>query len=179
MLSQANPCRAPTPSAKNWALRSAADNRMVSAWTGRAADGDEVSDYPGMPGSVSMLPDSVRAEMIPTSGVNGHQSEVSGAVPVLSDSVSIGMIPTSEVSGSASGLSGPASGGRGSESQRCGSAESQWPLPEFSLSPSAGSWRLRLARSALRSTTSAIVSLASSVELATAPRFNGTRLASA
>ena len=69
LLSQANPCRAPSTSAKNWALRSAADSQIAPAWTGRAADGDEVSDYPGMPGSVSMLPDSVRARTIRTSGV--------------------------------------------------------------------------------------------------------------
>ena len=171
--------------------------------------------HPDMPGSVSMLSDSVRAGMVRTSEVNGHQSDVSGAVPMLSDPVRAGMIRTSEVpghppevsgavpvpsdpvragmirtsgvSGSVSGLSGPASGGRGSESTRSGSAEPHWLWPKSSVSPSGRPWvspsgtpwRLRLAWSALRSTTSAIASLASSVEPATAPRFNGTRLASA
>jgi len=33
---QAKPCRAPSTSAKNGSLRSAADSRIVPAWTGRA-----------------------------------------------------------------------------------------------------------------------------------------------
>ena len=197
--------RGPPPDRRSCSSR----RRGVPAWGIEAKNVAEGPGaiHPGMPGSVSVLSDSVRTGMIRRSEVNGHQSEVSGevsmpsdslragmirtseisghpsevsgAVPVLSDSVRAAMVGTSGVSGSAYGLSGPASGGRGSESTRSGSAEAHWPLPEFSVSPAGRPWRLRLARSALRSTSSAIASLASSVELVTAPRSNGTRLASA
>jgi len=94
-------------------------------------------------GSVSVLSDSVSAGMIRTSGVSGSASGLSGTAAGLSDSVSAGMIRTYGVSGSASRLSGAAAGGRGSESQRGGSAGPRSPLPEFSVSSPGRPWRLR------------------------------------
>ena len=91
----------------------------------------EQAIHPDMPGSVSMLSDSVSAGMVRTSEVNGHQSEMSGALPVLSDPVSAGRSARLGCRAQRLGYLGRQSGGRGSESTRSGSAESHWPLPEF------------------------------------------------